>query len=56
MQIAWKIGVEIELLAPPGSSRKTLAAFVADQHQGSVRSVLHQDSEPSKVPGRYSRI
>jgi hypothetical protein len=52
MQINWKIGVEIELLAPPASSRAVLAQTLAQQHQGRVRRVLHQDSEPSKVPGQ----
>jgi len=50
--IDWKIGVEIELLAPAGSSRVELARACAERHGGSVRTVLHQDSEPSKVPGK----
>lgn len=52
MRCAWKIGVEIELMAPPGSSRLALAQALAEREQGSVRVVLHQDSEPSKVPGQ----
>lgn len=52
MRIDWKIGVEIELMAPPGSTRLTLAQALADSQRGSVRAVLHQDSEPSKVPGQ----
>lgn len=52
MEIDWKIGIEIELLAPPGSSRASLAQALAESRQGSVRRVLHQDSEPSKVPGQ----
>jgi hypothetical protein len=51
MQVSWKIGVEIELLAPPQSSRADLAQAYADDHRGSVRRILHQDSEPSRVPG-----
>jgi hypothetical protein len=51
MALHWKIGVEVELLAPPGSSRLTLATALATAQGGSVRRVLHQDSEPSKVPG-----
>lgn len=52
MDIGWKIGVEIELLAPPGRSRLDLAQAIAHACGGQVRTVLHQDSEPSKVPGR----
>lgn len=52
MDIGWKIGVEIELLAPPGRSRLDLAQAIAQACGGQVRTVLHQDSEPSKVPGR----
>ncbi len=52
MQVHWKIGVEIELLAPPGSTRADLAQALATEHGGRVRRVLHQDSEPSKVPGQ----
>ena len=50
--IAWKLGVEIELLAPRGVSRRSLADACAAQCGGTVRTVWHQDSEPSKVPGR----
>jgi len=52
LNLQWKIGVEIELLAPPGVTRADLAAAVAAEHGGSVRIVLHQDSEPSAVPGQ----
>lgn len=52
MNPSWKIGVEIELLAPPGTTRADLAAAIAAEHQGRVRTVLHQDSEPSVVPGQ----
>jgi hypothetical protein len=51
MEIRWKIGVEIELLAPPDSSRADLAQVYAEDHRGRVRRTLHQDSEPSRVPG-----
>ncbi|MGB1256779.1 MAG: amidoligase family protein [Thiolinea sp.] len=47
----WKIGVEIELLAPKGASRYDLAVAIARQHQGGIRSFFHPQSEPSKVPG-----
>lgn len=49
--LGWKLGVEIELLAPPGRSRADLAEAVAHACGGSVRHTLHLDSEPSKVPG-----
>lgn len=51
VNVDWKIGVEIELLAPPGATRLDLARACAERSGGSVRTVLHQDSEPSKVPG-----
>jgi hypothetical protein len=46
-----RIGFEIELMAPPGSSRRTLARELADRCGGRVRPVWHHDSEPSLVPG-----
>ncbi|MEU4619340.1 amidoligase family protein [Actinoplanes sp. NPDC023801] len=46
-----RIGFEIELMAPPGVSRRTLAMDVAGRCGGSVRPVWHHDSEPSLVPG-----
>lgn len=49
--INWKIGIEIELLAPPGKSRLDLAQEIARQQQGSIRAFFHPQSEPSKVPG-----
>lgn len=51
MQLGWKIGVEIELLAPPGRSRADLAARVAQRCGGGVRRFFHQQAEPSKAPG-----
>jgi hypothetical protein len=45
------MGVEVELLAPPGASRADLAHALAQRHGGHVRRVLHQDTEPSQVPG-----
>ncbi|AGL19840.1 hypothetical protein L083_6330 [Actinoplanes sp. N902-109] len=45
------MGVEIELMAPPGRSRSTLATDLADRYGGQVRAVWHHDSEPSLVPG-----
>jgi Putative amidoligase enzyme len=49
--INWKIGIEVELLAPPGKSRRDLAREIAQQQQGSIRAFFHPQSEPSKVPG-----
>lgn len=49
--LTWKIGVEMELLAPPGRSRRDLAHRVAAARGGSVHPFFHPQSEPSKVPG-----
>ncbi|WP_043596756.1 amidoligase family protein [Frigoribacterium sp. MEB024] len=46
-----RIGFEIELLAPPGSSRRTLADRLASDLDGHVTRIFHTDSEPSLVPG-----
>jgi hypothetical protein len=51
VEINWKIGVEVELLAPPQKNRWDLAAAISNQHQGSIRPFFHPQSEPSKVPG-----
>jgi hypothetical protein len=45
-RIDWCIGVELELLAPRGSSRRDLA-----ERLGSVSTFFHPQSEPSLVPG-----
>jgi hypothetical protein len=47
-----QVGVEIELLAPVGSSRRALAEHIAHRLHGSVRAFFHLDSEPSKVQGK----
>lgn len=49
--LSWKIGVEIELLAPIGRSRYNLALALAEQSGGTVRRFFHPQSEPSKVEG-----
>lgn len=49
--VPWKIGVEIELLAPPGRSREDLAVAIADHYGATVRRFFHPQGEPSKVPG-----
>ena len=46
----WRIGVEIELLAPRGSTRRDLAEALAGPG-GTVTTFFHPQSEPSKVPG-----
>lgn len=51
MDLFWKIGFEIELLAPKGLSRQDLAEAIADRHQGRVERMFHQQVEPSHVPG-----
>ena len=50
--VAQRVGFEVELLAPVGSSRKTLAESIAARIGGSVRACFHLDSEPSKVKGQ----
>ena len=49
--VGWKIGVEVEALAPRGASRRDLADLVAKDVGGRVRRVFHPQSEPSLVPG-----
>jgi hypothetical protein len=46
-----RIGFEIELMAPAGLSRQTLALDLAARCGGRVRPVWHHDSEPSLAPG-----
>lgn len=48
--IRWTIGVELELLAPSGSSRRTLAEHYARAASGRVRPFFHPQSELSAVP------
>ncbi|ANV88580.1 MULTISPECIES: amidoligase family protein [Cyanophyceae] len=48
----WKIGFELELLAPKGFSRQDLAEAIAEKYQGSVQRFFSLQSEPSKVPGK----
>jgi putative amidoligase enzyme len=50
--IKWKLGVEIELLAPRGLNRGSLAREIARARGGCVRRFFHTDSEPSKVHDR----
>ncbi len=46
-----RIGVEIELIAPPGVDRGVLARRVALASGGAARRVFHTASAPSRVPG-----
>jgi hypothetical protein len=46
-----RTGFEIELMAPPGRSRRSLAYDLAGRLGGRIRPVWHSDSEPSLVPG-----
>jgi hypothetical protein len=46
-----RTGFEIELMAPPGLSRHSLARDLAGRCGGRARPVWHHDSEPSLVPG-----
>jgi hypothetical protein len=47
----WRLGFEVELLAPAGKSRLDLAEAIARDCGGSVRRFFHPQSEPSLVPG-----
>ncbi|MCP6760143.1 MAG: amidoligase family protein [Fischerella sp. CENA71] len=47
----WKIGFEIELMAPLGLSRQDLAESIAQANDGLVHRVFHPQSELSQVPG-----
>src|SRR5256714_15671971 len=46
-----RIGFEVELMAPAGLSRRSLAVELASRCGGRIRPVWHHDSEPSLVPG-----
>lgn len=48
--IPWKIGCELELLAPVGASRRTLAEHLARTAGGTVVPFFHPQSELSLVP------
>ncbi|WP_428152225.1 amidoligase family protein [Brevundimonas sp.] len=48
----WKTGFEIELMAPPGLSRRDLAKATAKRVGGTVERFFHPQSEPSAVEGR----
>lgn len=50
MRLGWRIGVEIELIAPVGRTRRDLALQLAGPG-GNVDTFFHAQSEPSLVPG-----
>ena len=52
----WRAGFELELLAPRGSSRRTLADALAEEAGGGVRPVWHEDSEPALVASLGGRF
>ncbi len=51
MTLQGKVGVEIELMAPRGASRQTLAEAIAQAHGGSVSRMFYPQSEPSQIQG-----
>jgi hypothetical protein len=53
-ELGSRVGFEIELLTPRGSSRADLAAAIAAGSGGRVERAFHRDSEPSAVPGMGS--
>jgi hypothetical protein len=50
VELTWKIGVEVELVAPRGASRRDLAEALARSRGASVRPFFHPQSELSLVP------
>jgi hypothetical protein len=46
-----RIGFEVELMAPVGLSRRSLAVELAGRCGGRIQPVWHEDSEPCLVPG-----
>lgn len=52
MTLLGKVGLEIELMAPLGSSRQVLAEAIAASCGGSIRRIFYPQSESSQIPGR----
>jgi len=48
--LGWKVGFEVEMLAPAGSHREALAQAIAEQVGGRVQRFFHPASEFSLVP------
>jgi hypothetical protein len=55
-ELSWRSGFELELLAPRGSDRRSLAHELASRHGGTVRTVWHEDSEPADIPALGGRF
>jgi Putative amidoligase enzyme len=55
-QLRWRSGFELELLAPRGSDRRSLAEELAARHSGTVRTIWHEDSEPADIPSLGGRF
>lgn len=51
VELNWKVGFEIELMAPPGASRRDIAQRVAARVGGIATRIFHPESEHAKVPG-----
>lgn len=51
MTLTGRVGLEIELMAPRGSSRQALAEAIAAAHGGSVSRVFYPQSEHSQIVG-----
>ncbi|MCO4763999.1 MAG: amidoligase family protein [Myxococcales bacterium] len=50
-ELSWRIGVEVELLAPTGLTRESLALRLAKDVGGGVTRFFHAQTEPSLAPG-----
>jgi hypothetical protein len=50
-ELNWKMGFEIEMMAPRGLSREDLAESIAQANNGLVQRIFYPQSELSKVPG-----
>jgi hypothetical protein len=55
-ELRWRSGFELELLAPRGLDRRSLAEELAARHGGTVRTVWHEDSEPADIPSLGGRF
>jgi hypothetical protein len=55
-ELRWRAGFELELLAPRGLDRRSLAEELAARHGGTVRTVWHEDSEPADIPSLGGRF
>ncbi|MBD2114253.1 MULTISPECIES: amidoligase family protein [Cyanophyceae] len=51
MTLVGRVGLEIELMAPRGSSRQALAEAIAAAYGGSVSRIFYPQSEHSQIVG-----